>query len=98
MYLYDQLALAKSELGRLNEENKQLKDFVSRLTLKYNAFQMQMPVYTTLLLQQQRTNNHRALLRGAPGHEVNSIVNNVRTYQILERTDVVDPCMHPSSS
>ncbi|XP_066363899.1 WRKY transcription factor 42-like [Miscanthus floridulus] len=69
-----ELALAKSELGRLNEENKQLKDFVSRLTLKYNAFQMQMPVYTTLQQQQQRTNNHRALLRGAPGHELMNVV------------------------
>lgn len=72
VYLYDQLALAKSELGRLNEENKQLKDMLSRMTIKFNAFQVQMPVYTTLMQQQQqRTNNHQALLRGAPGHEVN---------------------------
>ncbi|XP_039837104.1 WRKY transcription factor 42-like [Panicum virgatum] len=58
-----ELALAKSEIGRLNEENKQLKNMLSRVTTNYNSLQMHV-----LTLMQQR-NNHRGL--GAPGHELN---------------------------
>ncbi|KAG0519252.1 hypothetical protein BDA96_09G248500 [Sorghum bicolor] len=76
------LALAKFELGRLNEENKQLKDMLSRMTIKFNAFQVQMPVYTTLMQQQQqRTNNHQALLRGAPGHELMNVDPETKDHQ-----------------
>jgi hypothetical protein len=59
---YDQLALAKSEIGRLNEENKQLKNMLTRVTTNYNSLQMHV-----LTLMQHR-NSHRGL--GAPGHEV----------------------------
>ncbi|KAG0519253.1 hypothetical protein BDA96_09G248500 [Sorghum bicolor] len=77
-----ELALAKFELGRLNEENKQLKDMLSRMTIKFNAFQVQMPVYTTLMQQQQqRTNNHQALLRGAPGHELMNVDPETKDHQ-----------------
>ncbi|KAG2617461.1 hypothetical protein PVAP13_3NG181210 [Panicum virgatum] len=56
-----ELALAKSEIERLNEENKQLKNMLNRVTANYNSLQMHV-----LTLMQQR-NNHRGL--GAPGHE-----------------------------
>ncbi|XP_004963595.1 WRKY transcription factor 42 [Setaria italica] len=58
-----ELALAKSEIGRLNEENKQLKNMLGRVTTSYNSLQVQV-----LTLMQQR-NNHRSL--GAPSHELN---------------------------
>ncbi|KAL6848680.1 hypothetical protein ACP4OV_021263 [Aristida adscensionis] len=57
-----QLALAKSELGRLNEENKQLTSLLTNVTTKYNALQMHL-----LTLMQQRS--HRGL--SAPNHELN---------------------------
>ncbi|PUZ64748.1 hypothetical protein GQ55_3G167900 [Panicum hallii var. hallii] len=57
-----ELALAKSEIGRLNEENKQLKNMLTRVTTNYNSLQMHV-----LTLMQHR-NSHRGL--GAPGHEL----------------------------
>lgn len=85
MHLYGQLALAKSELGRLNnenkqlneenkqlnEENKQLRSMLSRLTTSFNPIQKpSMQMQLLSLMQQQATRTHRGL-RGAPGHEVN---------------------------
>ncbi|KAL6609391.1 hypothetical protein ACP70R_039360 [Stipagrostis hirtigluma subsp. patula] len=57
-----ELALAKSELGRLNEENKQLRSMLTNVTTRYNALQMHL-----VTLTQQRS--HRGL--GAPSHELN---------------------------
>ncbi|KAF8716183.1 hypothetical protein HU200_026459 [Digitaria exilis] len=54
----------KAENGRLNEENKQLRNLLSRVTTNYNSLQMHV-----FSLMQQRSNNHRGL--GAPTHELN---------------------------
>ncbi|CAL4901767.1 unnamed protein product [Urochloa decumbens] len=59
-----ELALAKSEIGRLTEENKQLKNMLGRVTTNYNSLQMHV-----LTLMQQRS-SHRGL--GAPSHELNN--------------------------
>ncbi|XP_020395760.1 WRKY transcription factor 42 [Zea mays] len=65
-----ELALTKSELGRLNEENKQLKNILTRLTSSNsNPLQMQMQALTTM--QQLRNNIIHRGLRGAPSHELN---------------------------
>ncbi|OEL34197.1 WRKY transcription factor 42 [Dichanthelium oligosanthes] len=61
-----ELALAKSEIGRLNEENKQLKVMLSRMTTNYNSLHMQV-----LTVMKQR-NNHRGP-GGAPSHELNNM-------------------------
>ncbi|CAN6336784.1 unnamed protein product [Urochloa humidicola] len=59
-----ELALAKSEIGRLTEENKQLKNMLGRVSTNYNSLQMHV-----LTLMQQRS-SHRGL--GAPSHELNA--------------------------
>ncbi|CAN6359113.1 unnamed protein product [Urochloa humidicola] len=59
-----ELALAKSEIVRLTEENKQLKNMLGRVTTNYNSLQMHV-----LTLMQQRS-SHRGL--GAPSHELNA--------------------------
>ncbi|KAJ1264128.1 hypothetical protein BS78_09G238700 [Paspalum vaginatum] len=60
-----ELKRAKSELERLNEENKQLKNMLGRVTTNYNSLQAQV-----VTLMQQRS-SHR-VLAGAPppGHEL----------------------------
>ncbi|WVZ99630.1 hypothetical protein U9M48_044897 [Paspalum notatum var. saurae] len=58
-----ELARAKSELERLNEENKQLKNMLGRVTTSYNSLQTQV----VTLMQQRST--HRVLAGAPPGHE-----------------------------
>ncbi|KAF0927176.1 hypothetical protein E2562_030983 [Oryza meyeriana var. granulata] len=50
------LAATKSELGRLNEENKKLKNMLSNVTTKYNSLHIQF-----VTLMQQRTNYRSGL-------------------------------------
>jgi hypothetical protein len=99
-YLCDQLALTKSELGRLNEENKQLKNILTRLTSSNsNPLQMQMQALTTM--QQLRNNIIHRGLRGAPSHEVNHIhaTNQqidriIITHEIIKRTSITSCSCH----
>ncbi|KAF8726720.1 hypothetical protein HU200_019189 [Digitaria exilis] len=60
----DDLTINVRPNGRLNEENKQLRNLLSRVTTNYNSLQMHV-----FSLMQQRSNNHRGL--GAPNHELN---------------------------
>ncbi|KAL5203324.1 hypothetical protein ABZP36_014276 [Zizania latifolia] len=51
------LAVTKSEVGRLNEENKRLKNMLTNVTTKYNTLQMHF-----VTLMQQRTNHRSGLV------------------------------------
>lgn len=94
-YLCDQLALTKSELGRLNEENKQLKNILTRLTSSNsNPLQMQMQALTTM--QQLRNNIIHRGLRGAPSHEVIKPHprHQQQIHEIIKRTSITSCSCH----